>query len=191
MWVCDSTSVSYHKWYNSRFSPPTPPKRVCACRGDLLSSVTEVYRRTSGFGNVIGIRFFSLHLLGLLLFSFKKTTRSFQGKILSGSCAVGTYENSLSLLCLQKFQGSPWLGFLYHVLCCQPITGAGDCNVLIDVGPGHMLHPRAEGEAHSDPVDWKWGAARKGKSGSVAKKMKNVLCAPAVLPRLKINVITS
>lgn len=47
----------------------SPPKRVCAYRGNLLSSVTEIDRMISGFGNILGIHFFSLSI-SQVFFSF-------------------------------------------------------------------------------------------------------------------------
>ena len=166
----------------------SPPKRVCAYRGNLLSSVTEIDRMISGFGNILGIHFFSLSI-SQVFFSFPlrrppevSRPKFFQDQII----CHGKIWSSLCLLCQQKSQGSSWLEYLDHVPCCQPITGAVDCNVPTDVGLGHVLHPRAEGGAHSDPVDWKWGAAREGQWGSMAKKWKNVHYATTVLPCVKI-----
>lgn len=94
----ETLSINKHAWFHQCQSSQvteqhvSPPPRVCACRGDLLSSVTEIDRMISGFGNILGIHFFSLYLLCFLLFSFKKVNRSFQAKILSGSNHV-SWEN--------------------------------------------------------------------------------------------------
>lgn len=165
MWVCESTSASYYKWSNNKGNnnKSNNNEKAYVFRREFLACVTKTSRRTSGLAMFLWSGFalsisqvLCFYITSLVRFSFpsRSLSRSFQGWILSGSCTMKKYESSLKQFSLQKTQGSLWLGILYHAPCCKPITCAGVCNVLIDIGLGYW--------AHLDPVGWGWGATKKG-----------------------------
>ena len=166
-----------------------PPKRVCACRGDLLNSVTEIDRMISGFGNILGIHFFSLYLLGFLLFSFKKATRSFQAKILSGLNHVSWENMKVLCACFASKNPKVRLDWSSWTICsavsqslglqtamCQLMWVWATCSTPgLKVGPTQTL--------------WIESGVLPGRgNGAPWRKMKNVRYATIVLPCVIISM---
>lgn len=164
--------------------PPT--KRVCACRADLLSSVTEIDRMISGFGNILGIHFFSISYV-FFSFPLKKSTevsrpKFFQDQIM---CHGKIWKFSVPAL-PAKIPRFTLIGVFepYALLSANHWGCRLQCANWCGSGP------------HAPPQGWRWGPPRpcgmkvgcfQGREmGPHGKKMKNVHYATIVLPCVRI-----